>query len=98
MTGKMAGLFLCLFLMTAALSGCAARKAEKGDPALPRPQNTTAAEAKASASPGRAAADLVPDKLSKTGEGVPVLKVYDIKAETMESLSVQDYLPAVLAG
>ena len=93
-----AGLFLCLFLLTAALSGCAAKEAEKGDPALPQPQNTTAAQAKASASPGRAAADLVPAKLKRDGEGVPVLKVYDIKAEKTEEMSVEEYLPAVLAG
>jgi len=98
MTGRIAGLFLCLFVIIAVLSGCAAEKSAKEDPALPEPQNTTAAEAKASASPGRAAADLVPEKLSKNGEGVPVLKVYDIKAEKMESLSVEEYLPAVLAG
>ncbi|MBQ7825972.1 MAG: SpoIID/LytB domain-containing protein, partial [Clostridia bacterium] len=30
--------------------------------------------------------------------GVPLLKVYDIKAEKMEKLSVEEYLPAVLAG
>ena len=91
-----AGLFLCL--MAVALSGCAARSGGAGDPALPEPQNTTAAEAKASASPGRAAADLVPEKLSKNSEGVPVLKVYDVRAEKMENLSVEEYLPAVLAG
>ena len=101
MTGRIAGLLICLFLLTAALSGCTANTeetAKKGDPALPKPQSTTAAEARASASPGRAAADLVPERLERNKEGVPVLKVYDVKAEKMESLSVEEYVPAVLAG
>lgn len=98
MTRGIAGLILCLCLLTGVASGCAARSAAKGDPALPQPQNTTAAQARASASPGRAAADLVPARLERDGEGVPVLKVYDIKAEKMEELSVEEYLPAVLAG
>lgn len=99
MTRGTAGLFLCLVMLGCVVSGCAARgTASGGDPALPQPQNTTAAKAKASASPGRAAADLVPARLEKNGEGVPVLKVYDIKAETLEEMSVEDYVPAVLAG
>ena len=95
---RIAGLFLCVCLLLLAASGCAVRGAAKGDPPLPQPQNTTAAQARASASPGRAAADLVPARLSRDGEGVPILKVYDIKAEKMEELSVEAYLPAVLAG
>ena len=93
-----AGLFCCFLAGILAMSGCAARVAAKDDPALPQPQNTTAAQAKAGASPGRAAADLVPQRLRKNGEGVPVLKVYDVKNEKIEELSVEDYLPAVLAG
>ena len=93
-----AGLFCCFLAGILAMSGCAARVAAKDDPALPQPQNTTAAQAKAGASPGRAAADLVPQRLGKDGEGVPVLKVYDVKNEKIEELSVEDYLPAVLAG
>lgn len=91
------GLFVCV-LACALLSGCAARSSGGDTPALPQPQNTTAAQARAGASPGRAAADLVPQRLEKNGEGVPVLKVYDVKAEKLETLSVEEYLPAVLAG
>ena len=42
--------------------------------------------------------ELVPERLSKNESGVPMLKVYDVKSETLETLSVEDYLPAVLAG
>ncbi len=86
---------LCAACLT---TGCAARSAQGSSPALPEPQNTTAAQARAHASPGRAAADLVPERLKRDGEGVPVLKVYDVKAEKLESLSGEEYLPAVLAG
>ena len=99
MTRGIAGLLLCLVMLGCVVSGCAARgAATKGDPALPQPQNTTAAKAKASASPGRSAADLVPARLEKNSEGVPVLKVYDIRSEALEEMSVEDYVPAVLAG
>ena len=92
---KRAGLFLLILWLALTLPGCAARGV-KDAPALPKPQNTTAAQAKAS--PGRAAADLVPERLERNGEGVPVLRVYDVKNEKLEKLSVEDYLPAVLAG
>ncbi|MGN0990995.1 MAG: SpoIID/LytB domain-containing protein, partial [Candidatus Ventricola sp.] len=92
---KRAGLFLLILWLALTLPGCAARGG-KDSPALPKPQNTTAAQAKAS--PGRAAADLVPERLERNGEGVPVLRVYDVKNEKLEKLSVEDYLPAVLAG
>lgn len=78
-------------------TGCAARGSQSDTPALPQPQNTSAA-AKASASPGKGAADLVPQRLSRNEEGVPVLNVYDVKNGKLEKLSVEDYLPAVLAG
>ena len=89
-----------LCLCAALASGCPARpRVTGGDaPALPQPENTIAAKARAQASPGKAAADLVPQRLAKNGEGVPVLSVYDVKAEKMEELSVEEYLPAVLAG
>lgn len=80
------------------LCGCAARGSEPSNPALPQPENTPAAQQSANASPGTAAADLVPERLSRDESGVPVLKVYDVKNETLEELSVEDYLPAVLAG
>ena len=92
---KRAGLFLLILWLALTLPGCAARGG-KDAPALPKPQNTTAAQAKAS--PGRAAADLVPERLERNGEGVPVLSVYEVKNEKLERLSVEDYLPAVLAG
>ena len=97
---RKAGLFVCAGLLGIAclISGCAARRAQGDNPALPQPQNTTAAQAKADASPGRAAADLVPARLERNSEGVPLLRVYDVKAEKLETMSVEDYLPAVLAG
>lgn len=47
---------------------------------------------------GKSAAQLVPERLEKNESGVPMLKVYDVKNEKLETLSVEDYLPAVLAG
>ena len=70
---------LVLLLVT----GCAARGSQSDTPALPQPQNTSAA-AKASASPGKGAADLVPQRLSRNEEGVPVLNVYDVKNGKLE--------------
>ena len=95
---KRTGLFALILCIALTLPGCAARSGGKDSPALPQPQNTTAAQARASASPGKAAADLVPARLARNGEGVPVLKVYDVKNEKLEELSVEEYLPAVLAG
>ena len=95
---KRTGLFALLLCIALTLPGCAARSSGKDSPALPQPQNTTAAQARTSASPGKAAADLVPARLARNGEGVPVLKVYDVKNEKLEELSVEEYLPAVLAG
>ena len=80
------------------LSGCASKAGGEDTPALPRPQNTTAAQAKADASPGKAAADLVPKRLERGKDGVPVLSVYDIREKTLIEESVEDYVPAVLAG
>lgn len=95
---KRTGLFALILCLALTLPGCAARSGGKDNPALPQPQNTTAAQARASASPGKAAADLVPARLERNGEGVPVLRVYDVKNEKLEELSVEEYLPAVLAG
>lgn len=92
--GGQAALLLALCLW---LTGCAAQGAGNDNEALPQPENTSAAQ-KASESPGRGAADLVPERLSRDENGVPVLKVYDVKAEKLEELSVEEYLPAVLAG
>ena len=92
---KKTGLFLCI-LSILLLCGCAARRGGKDTPALPQPQNTAAAQAGAN-SPGKAA-DLVPARLERNGEGVPVLRVYDVKNGKIEKLSVEAYLPAVLAG
>ena len=87
-----------LFLfVTLALTGCAARGAQGGDPALPQPQNTPAPTAPAE-TPGGGAAALVPDKLTRGEDGGPILRVYDIEEERIRELSVEDYLPAVLAG
>jgi len=87
------GLMLCAGLL---LGGCAARRPGQGNAALPEPENTPRVSAKAS--PGKAAADLVPERLARDEDGVPVLRVYDVESEKMEELSVEAYLPAVLAG
>lgn len=92
---KRAGLFVSVFVMMIALCGCAKRTGGKDAPALPQPQNTLAAQAKAS--PGKAE-NLVPDKLRRGEDGVPQLKVYDVKAEKLIEESVEEYVPAVLAG
>ena len=81
---------------TLLLGGCAGRSAAMDDPALPQPENTPRMTAKES--PGRAAADLIPQRLERDAQGVPVLKVYDTENEKIEALSVEEYLPAVLAG
>ena len=74
------------------LSGCAAGSGGGDKPALPQPEQT------AGRAPGKSAAQLVPERLEKNESGVPMLKVYDVKKEKLETLSVEDYLPAVLAG
>ena len=74
------------------LSGCAAGSGGGDKPALPQPGQT------AGRAPGKSAAQLVPERLEKNESGVPMLKVYDVKNEKLETLSVEDYLPAVLAG
>ena len=94
---KRIGLFVSVLMLGMTLGGCARRTAGKDAPALPQPQNTLATQAKAGASPGKAA-DLVPDKLRRGEDGVPVLKVFDVKAEKLIEESVEDYVPAVLAG
>ena len=74
------------------LSGCAAGSGGGDKPALPQPEQT------AGRASGKSAAQLVPERLEKNESGVPMLKVYDVKNEKLETLSVEDYLPAVLAG
>ena len=74
------------------LSGCEAGSGGGDKPALPQPEQT------AGRAPGKSAAQLVPERLEKNESGVPMLKVYDVKNEKLETLSVEDYLPAVLAG
>lgn len=100
MVKRKAGLVLSLCMLACVLlSGCAASRAStKDSPALPQPQNTAGSRARAVASPGKGAADLVPDKLKRNNEGAPVLSVYDVKAEKLIEESVEEYLPAVLAG
>lgn len=86
-------LFLCCAVCLT-LAGCAAKTGRDSEPALPMPQNTSAAQGKTD----QKAAQLIPDRLKRDATGVPMLSVYDIKAEKLETLSVEDYLPAVLAG
>ena len=93
---KRIGLYLCMLALL--LSGCAARAGGGDTPALPKPQNTAAAKAKAGASPGKGAADLVPARLKRNDEGVPMLSVYDVKKKALIEESVEEYVPAVLAG
>ena len=89
------GLLICMVCAAIALSGCAAVGAEGGAPALPRPQSTLHIAPKGS--PARAA-ELVPDRLERDEKGVPLLRVYDVKQEKLIRESVEEYLPAVLAG
>lgn len=88
----MIGLLAILLLA----GGCMQRGGKKDEPALPQPEATP--RALGSAKPGKAARDLIPERLERDMQGVPVLKVYDTENEAMEELSVEDYLPAVLAG
>ena len=83
-------IFLCAACLC--LSGCAAGSGGGDKPALPQPEQT------AGRAQGKSAAQLVPERLEKNESGVPMLKVYDVKNEKLETLSVEDYLPAVLAG
>ena len=96
--GQPLAAFLCLLALTTLLSGCARRTGGSDSPALPQPQNTPHKQAKIGSSPDKTAADLVPEKLKRGEDGVPVLKVWDAKAEKMIEESVEEYVPAVLAG
>ena len=89
------GLLICMVCAAIALSGCAAVGAEGGAPALPRPQSTLHIAPKGSAA---RAAELVPQRLERDEKGVPMLRVYDVKQERLIRESVEEYLPAVLAG
>lgn len=84
------GVMLCM-----TLSGCAAEHADRDDPALPQPENTP--KGSENAAP-KDIGMLVPNKLAKGEDGVPILRVYDVKAEKIEEMSVEAYVPAVLAG
>lgn len=89
----MAVSLLALLLL---MGGCMRRGGQKDDPALPQPEATP--KAADSAQRGKAARDLIPQRLERDAQGVPVLKVYDTENEALEELAVEDYLPAVLAG
>ena len=95
---KKAGFIVLVLVLLFGMSGCMRRTAGTDTPALPQPQNTTAMQARAGASPGKGAAELVPEKLERNSAGVPVLRVYDVKREKLIEESVEEYLPAVLAG
>mgnify|MGYP004537489931 FL=1 len=83
-------IFLCAACLC--LGGCAAKSGGGDQPALPQPEQT------AGQTQSGSAAQLVPERLARNESGVPMLKVYDVKNEKLETLSVEDYLPAVLAG
>ena len=93
MKKQFVGLALCAALI---LSGCTVRRPGKEQAALPEAERTPAVSAKES--PGRGAADLIPARLARDENGVPLLNVYDVENDRMETLSVEAYLPAVLAG
>ena len=83
-------IFLCAACLC--LGGCAARSGGGDQPALPQPEQT------AGQTQSGSAAQLVPERLARNESGVPMLRVYNVKSEKLETLSVEDYLPAVLAG
>ena len=85
-------------LLLALLTGCAAHGEKPDDPALPLPENTAGNGESGAKGNTAAAADLIPEKLSRDESGVPLLKVYVVSEKKIEEMSVEDYLPAVLAG
>lgn len=87
---------LLLLAMCLMLTGCAAQSGDVSDPALPKPQNTEAKREK-TAKTGDASS-LVPERLEKGADGVPMLSVYDVENKKLETMSVETYLPSVLAG
>ena len=96
MNRKMAAGLVALCAALLLFGGCASRSGKKDEPALPEPDVTP--RVSAGTSPGTAATDLIPARFKRDSQGVPVLKVYNVEKESIESLSVEDYLPAVLAG
>ena len=96
MNRRIAAGLMALCMAVLLLGGCASRSEKKDEPALPEPDATPRVSAQTS--PGTAAADLIPTRLERDPQGVPVLKVYNVEKESIEALSVEDYLPAVLAG
>ena len=40
----------------------------------------------------------IPEKLEIGGDGVPVLRVYDVAAEEIEEMNLEDYVMGVVAG
>lgn len=66
-----------------------------GEPGGGKDGQSTPAPGEAGATSGVIA---VPEKLGKGDEGEPILKVYDIKTKKVEELSIEAYLPGVLAG
>lgn len=87
------GIALCM-----ALTGCAAERTDRDDPALPQPENTPRNEENAALRAPKDVSVLVPNHLARGEDGVPILRVYDTKAEKIEKMSVEAYVPAVLAG
>ena len=56
--------------------------------ATPSPEETKAASG----------AIALPEKLQSDEQGVPVLRVYDVKTRRVSEMSIEEYLPGVLAG
>ena len=78
---------ICLALAAAlGLGGCMGdRGAEDGDPVRWKDVGDVKKPA-------------VPEKLTRNGEGVPVLKVYDVKAKKAEEMDLETYVAGVVAG
>ena len=40
----------------------------------------------------------IPEKLTRNGDGVPVLKVYDVDSDSVDEMDVETYVMGVVAG
>ena len=49
-------------------------------------------------SDGATATPEIPEKLNRNGDGVPVLKVYDVNTDSVEEMDVETYVMGVVAG
>ena len=75
MMKRFASLLVCLFMLSAVLTGCMATAGKR-----------------------KAKIPEMPEELTLDNEGVPLLTVYDIAAESYSQTDVETYLEGVLAG